>query len=60
MPYPAIKVSAIATTGLNSGRLSIGRPEIASTAAIRTHLPITVSAENPCPDNGFPSTARAS
>jgi anti-anti-sigma factor len=26
----------------------------------RRHFPITVSCENPCPDNGFSSTARAS
>ena len=60
MPYPAIRVWAIATTGLKSRRLSRERPEITSAAAIRTHVPITVSGENPCPERGFSSTDRAS
>ena len=49
----------MACTGLNRAPGPTGRPAMASAPATRTHLPITVSGSNPCPDSRFSATARA-
>ena len=49
----------MARTGLNWALGPTGRPATTRAATTRTHLPITVSGSNPCPDSGLSTTARA-